>query len=202
MITIPSLVMFILAILSVMLVSVSGFGTGAPSGACQDMRPGPPHGDNQAEGTKPPFDLVAKPLGNKQVKGETSRIVKASLNLILPVFLKTTTAEQKFRGLLVMAEVDGDRGHGYFIPALDSKDLVQSLDCKGLPSSCPEPDTCKGTANAVTHKNNEDKTSVTLIWTPPSKTRGRVVFVATLVGENSSDRSSWWEGVRSNTVKI
>jgi len=45
--------------------------------------------------------IFAKPLGNKQVK----------------VFLKTTTAEQNFRGLLVMAELDGGRGHGYFIPA-------------------------------------------------------------------------------------
>jgi len=79
---------------------------------------------------------------------------------------------------------------------------VKSLDCPGLPSPCPEAATCQGTANAVTHRNNEEKKSVTLIWTPPSQTSGVVVFVATLVGENSSDRSNWWEDVRSNTLKI
>ena len=126
---------------------------------------------------------------------------KRSQFLFISVFLKTKTAEQNFRGFLIMAEVDGGRGHGYFIPAKDSKDLVQSLDCKGLPSPCPEPNTCQGNANAVTHTSNEEKNSVTLIWTPPSQTRGLVVFVATVVGENS-EKSTWWEDVRSDPIEI
>ena len=118
------------------------------------------------------------------------------------VILKSETGVDKFRGFLLMAEVSGARGLGYFIPSLASKSLVQSLDCPALPSSCPEPSACQGTANAVTHSSGEDKLSVSVVWTPPSQTNGTVRFLATIVGENSEETSTWWQGVRSNPVKI
>ena len=101
-----------------------------------------------------------------------------------------------------MADVGGARGLGYFIPTQDSKDLVKSLDCPDLPSTCPEPNACQGTANAVTHSSNKDKQSVAVVWTPPSQINGTVHFLATFVGENRGDNSTWWQGVRSNPVKI
>ena len=101
-----------------------------------------------------------------------------------------------------MADVDGARGLGYFIPSLASKDLVQSLDCPDLPSTCPKPDACQGTANAVTHSSAEQKQSVSVVWTPPSNTNGTVTFLATFVGENTQESSTWWQGVRSKPVKI
>ena len=118
------------------------------------------------------------------------------------VLLRSESGDDKFRGFLLMADVGGARGLGYFIPSLDSRDLVQSLDCPELPSTCPEPSACQGTANAVTHSSREDKQSVGVVWTPPSHINGTVHFLATFVGENSGDNSTWWEGVRSNPVKI
>jgi len=177
-----------LVLLSLLLLpEVRGFQTGAPQSACEAMRPGPPHGDNQAQGTKSPFILVAKKVKrrSKQVR----------------VILKSET-DDKFRGLLLMAEVGGARGLGYFIPSQASKALVKSLDCPDLPSTCPEPSACKGTANAVTHSSSQDKQSVAVVWTPPSKANGTVLFRATFVGENSQDNSTWWQGVTSNPVKI
>lgn len=116
--------------------------------------------------------------------------------------LRSDSGEDRFRGLLLTADVGGARGLGYFIPTLASKALVQSLDCPDLPSSCPEPSACQGTANAVTHSSAEEKQAVTVVWTPPSKTNGTVTFLATFVGENRGDNSTWWQGVRSNPVKI
>ena len=54
------------------------------------------------------------------------------------VLLRSESGDDKFRGFLLMADVGGARGLGYFIPSLDSRDLVQSLDCPDLPSTCPD----------------------------------------------------------------
>ena len=90
------------------------------------------------------------------------------------MFLRTNKESQKFRGFLVMAEADGDRGHGYFVPAKDSLDLVKAVNCASLPASCEEDDSCQGTSNAMTHNSGAEKEAVTLIWTPPSKFSGKV----------------------------
>ena len=59
------------------------------------------------------------------------------------VFLRTATEEHKFRGFLLMAEIAGERGHGYFIPAGDSKDKVQAVNCEELPASCEDESLCQ-----------------------------------------------------------
>ena len=61
-----------LVLLSLVLSEVRGFGTGAPPGACETMRPGPPHGENRAQGTQSPFILLAKKVKrrSKQVRGK------------------------------------------------------------------------------------------------------------------------------------
>ena len=95
-------------------------------------------------------------------------------------------------------QVHGDRGHGYFVPAPESKDLAGRLDCQGLPVTCADPAACQvgeqsnvkfefffswqklvyhqGTANAITHNSSVDKDSITVVWTPPSAMEGEVVF--------------------------
>ena len=90
------------------------------------------------------------------------------------MFLRTATEEQKFRGFFLMAEIDGERGHGYFIPAKDSKDKVKAVNCEALPSSCEDESLCQGNANAMSHSGGEDKDKVTLIWTAPSQFNGEV----------------------------
>ena len=153
-----------------------------------------------------------------------------------------------------MSQVHGDRGHGYFVPAPESKNLAGRLDCQGLPVTCADPAACQvchsfqgmqywwrkdskgwsiksvwqGTANAITHNSSEDKDSITVVWTPPSAMSGEVVFQvniptvfdpfwtfswvliaappkplsqATVVGEKQ-DRSTYWEEIRSNPVRL
>ena len=90
------------------------------------------------------------------------------------VFLRTATEEQKFRGFFLMAEIDGERGHGYFIPAKDSKDKVKAVNCEALPASCEDESLCQGNSNAMSHSSGEDKDRVTLIWTAPSQFQGEV----------------------------
>ena len=54
------------------------------------------------------------------------------------MFLRTTTDQQKFRGFMIMAEIDGERGHGYFYPAKASLKMANPVDCKNLPESCQD----------------------------------------------------------------
>jgi len=101
-----------------------------------------------------------------------------------------------------MAEVDGERGHGYFIPAKDSVKLTKAVNCENMPLSCKDENECQGNANAMSHKSRDDKESVNLIWTAPSEFRGQVTFVSTVVGQHSDDVSKWWENIRSQPVAM
>lgn len=52
---------------------VAGYGSGAPAGSCDTMKPGPPHGENQVaekDRDPAPFNLEAELQDNGQVKGE------------------------------------------------------------------------------------------------------------------------------------
>ena len=100
-----------------------------------------------------------------------------------------------------MAEVDGERGHGYFIPAKDSVKLTKAVNCENMPPSCSDDNACQGNANAMSHKSGEDKETVNLIWTAPSEFRGQVTFVSTVVGQNDGV-SKWWENIRSQPINI
>ena len=76
-----------------------------------------------------------------------------------------------------MAEVDGERGHGYFIPAKDSKKFTKAVNCEKMPPSLCRGDddnACQGFANAMSHNSKEDKDTINLIWTAPSEFRGQV----------------------------
>jgi len=79
-----------------------------------------------------------------------------------------------------------------FEAADDSKNIAKIIDCKDL---------WKGKSNTASHSNNTDKSEVSLIWTPPSDHKGKVTFVATVVGQNSGV-STWWENVKSKSLKI
>ena len=74
---------------------------------------------------------------------------------------------------MIMAEIGGERGHGYFYPTKDSADLSKPVDCTNLPLSC-EDESCQGKANAMSHNSREDKEAITLIWTAPSQFKGEV----------------------------
>jgi len=155
------------------------------------MTPGAPHQPNSltaGEQREPPYILAA----NKDRRS-------GQIN----VFLRTAVDEVIFRGFMIMAEVHGERGHGYFYPALQSKELAGTLDCAKLPATCPDPTraACQGTANAITHNSNADKNNVTVIWTPPSKMAGEVVFRATIVSAQRPD-SIYFEDVLSNPVTL
>ena len=43
----------------------------------------------------------------------------------------------------IIGQVHGDRGHGYFVPAPESKSLAGRLDCEGLPVTCADPAACQ-----------------------------------------------------------
>merc|ERR1739842_138651 len=172
------------------LARVQGYSGGPPSGACESMKPGPPHQPNQvtaSEAASPPYTLAAE-----KAEGRNGQV---------NVFLRTTKAGAPFRGFMIMAEVHGDRGHGYFVPAPESNKVAGRLDWQGLPVTCADPAACQGTANAITHNSSVDKDSITVVWTPPSAMTGEVVFVATVVGEKT-DRSTYWDNIRSNSVKL
>jgi len=154
------------------------------------MRPGPPHEPNSVTGSdkrSPPFEVIASPQENGQVI----------------VFLRSLRDQRAFRGFMLMAEVNGDRGHGYFVPADESAELAATMDCENLPVTCTDEAACQGFANAIAHSSPEDKVAVTSIWTPPSQMSGQVTFVATFVGENDPDLgSTWWENVRSSPIDL
>ena len=78
-----------------------------------------------------------------------------------------------------MAEVNGDRGHGYFVPADESAELSATMDCENLPSTCQDEAACQGFANAIAHNSGDDKESITAIWTPPSQMSGQVQIINT-----------------------
>ena len=90
------------------------------------------------------------------------------------VFLRSLK-DRAFRGFMLMAEVNGDRGHGYFVPADESAELAAAMDCENFPASCEDEAACQGFANAIAHSSPEDKVSVTAIWTPPSQMSGQVI---------------------------
>ena len=95
-----------------------------------------------------------------------------------------------------MAEVDGERGHGYFIPAKDSVKLTKAVNCENMPLSCKDENECQGNANAMSHKSRDDKESVNLIWTAPSEFRGQVSSIHKVVG-NSKITYFYSKGVRN-----
>ena len=104
------------------------------------------------------FQVIASPQENGQVI----------------VFLRSLRDQRAFRGFMLMAEVNGDRGHGYFVPADESAELAATMDCENLPVTCADEAACQGFANAIAHSSPEDKVAVTAIWTPPSQMSGQV----------------------------
>ena len=95
------------------------------------------------------------------------------------VFLRALRDARAFRGFMLMAEVNGDRGHGYFVPADESAELSATMDCENLPSTCQDEAACQGFANAIAHNSGDDKESITAIWTPPSQMSGQVEIINT-----------------------
>jgi len=162
---------------------VNGYSQGPPPSACTTMRPGAPHGENDAKRGFPPFELEAEVQRNDQVK----------------VFLRNNRQERKFKGFMIMAKANGMRGHGYFYPSKESESLAAAFDCENFPQDCVEQE-CQGRANALTHNSNVNKTVINAIWTPPSFMSGEIVFVATVVGENNDEASTWWENIESSPI--
>ena len=80
---------------------------------------------------------------------------------------------------MIMAEIEGERGFGYFYTKKD-KELVKTINCSELPTNCDDETQCQGKANAIGHSNNDDKDSVTVLWTAPSNFNGRVGFIGNL----------------------
>ena len=158
-------------LLSCTLAVVRGYSGGPPASACDSMTPGAPHQPNSltaGEQREPPYILAAnKDRRSGQINGGRSRLNDRVT--FPPVFLRTAVDEVIFRGFMIMAEVGGgwvagsgwpvpafhqvhgERGHGYFYPALQSKELAGTLDCAKLPATCPDPTraACQVTSRGV-----------------------------------------------------
>ena len=55
---------------------------------------------------------------------------------------------RKFKGMLLMAEAHGQRGHGYFVPLKESKDFIKPYNCPNLPD-CEDKAECQGNHSAL-----------------------------------------------------
>ncbi|CAG2171355.1 unnamed protein product [Oppiella nova] len=141
-----------------------------PGGAPSCKTSMPSHDKIKAKTGKSPFTLVA-----------TAPKALANGDKTLTVTI-TGSGGKSFKGFQVTARVPNTSTTiGKFTATADSKLL-----------------TCSSTSNAVTHKDNDEKTSVTLTWTAPKKFKGKVEFRATVVKEYKE----FYTNVRSSQVTI
>ena len=158
---------------------------------CKDLKPGPPHGANQVsqkDDLDPPFLVTA----NKQESG----FVLVNIGVDASRF-----PNRRFKGLFLMAEAHDQKGHGYFVPLKESKELIRPFNCPDLPN-CEDKAECQGTANAVVHLSAEPKSNVTALWFPPSSMAGEITFVATIVERNDDKGSIWFENITSLPIFV
>jgi len=175
---------------------VEGFGSGnLPGAVCEDMVPGrkpSQHGENevsQKDDLDPPFLVTATKLDDKQFI-----IVNVGVD-------QARFPNRGFKGMLLMAEAHGQRGHGYFVPLKESKDFIKPFNCVNLPE-CEDIGECQGTANAMVHKNPQVKTNVSALWFPPSAMTGEITFVVTVVERNDNKGSVWFENLTSLPIFV
>ncbi|TRY68429.1 hypothetical protein TCAL_07482 [Tigriopus californicus] len=91
---------------------------------------------------------------------------------------------------------------GFFIQARNvaknNSEAIGTWDISNL-SGVARTANCSGQPNsAVTHVDNQLKTSVTFTWQSPRKYTGRVVFEATVV----QDFHNYWTGIRSSELPL
>ncbi|KAM8930630.1 putative ferric-chelate reductase 1 [Pelodytes ibericus] len=143
-------------------VAVLGYPSGAISDACSTMLP--------IHGSSVPMNSVAP---------YTITVSKTSFNPldIITVTLQANSSASGFKGFLIQARsVGGNRIVGSF--------TVESQPAQTL--------SCNGPNSAVSHINNNVKTSIAVQWTAPTGA-GPVVFRATVL----SSYSIFWYGVES-----
>lgn len=160
------------AILSLSLPNLSNARSGgAPLEACETMIPG-------HQGTSP--KLISSALHQVSIaKGLEPGSFVVTLH---------SDANVPFKGFFIQARNVANNG-SKAIGTWDISNLsgvARTANCSGLPNS------------AVTHVDNQLKTSVTFTWQSPKKFTGRVVFEATVV----QDFHNYWTGIRSSELPL
>ncbi|XP_069825146.1 putative defense protein 3 isoform X2 [Dendropsophus ebraccatus] len=156
------------------LVTVYGFQSGKVTSACDEMRPGHMKTKNRKIDPQPspaPYIII---VSNRTVFPED----------IITVTITSTSGNETFKGFFLQARpVKKDEFSGTF--SLSDPNNTQLLQCGSQPNT------------AVSHTNNELKTSIEAYWTAPNKT-GCVQFVATVVKEYRI----FWTGIKSDVITI
>ncbi|KAM5148172.1 putative ferric-chelate reductase 1 [Mantella aurantiaca] len=148
------------------LVAVFGYPSGQISASCDTMLP--VHGKNGPQLTLAPYVITTS--STKFMPGDT-----------ITVTLNTNTTSSGFKGFLLEARSVGGNG---ITGTFSTKDAnAQTLTCSA------------GANTAVSHTNNNLKSTVTAVWTAPQEA-GPVRFTATIL----SDYATFWTGVKSDII--
>ncbi|XP_012262985.2 putative defense protein 1 [Athalia rosae] len=161
--------MFRLFILVAGVVAVANaFGTGAPATVCGNLTPKHPA---EPQTGPSPYSISIN-------KGAIKRGDEVK------VTLEGITAQDKFKGFLVKAEL-GDKTVGRF--EVDPTDPeVQTINCPN------------GQKNAATHRNPDEKSKISINWIAPEDLEGVVVFKATFV----KDGLTFWVAQTSSALTV
>ena len=141
-----------------------------PGGAPSCKVDTPSHQKTKALTRKSPFTIVAT---TPRALPNGDKVVTVTI---------TGGRGKTFRGFHVTARAPNSSATiGKFTAAEDAKILQ-----------------CNPSSNAITHKDNKDKSSVSFTWTAPKKFKGKVEFKATVVKEFKE----FYTNVRSSQVTI
>lgn len=136
-------------ILSVGVGVIEGYGTGAPPGACTDLKPG--HGTEQT---------VASPYKVEILNGATSYVPGGAA---IQVKLSGT---KEFQGMLLQARKAGSTTPLGTFTAPDAATNTKLTQCSSA-------------SDSVTHSSQAGKNDLTFYWNPPSSATGEIHFLAT-----------------------
>ncbi|XP_054161972.1 putative defense protein 2 [Oppia nitens] len=141
-----------------------------PEGAPSCKLNVPSHEKTKAKSGKAPYNIVVT-TPKTQTNGEKTVTVTIS-----------GIGSKTFKGFHMTARVPNSSATiGKFTPS-DNAKILQ----------------CNPSSNAITHKDNEDKESISFSWSAPKKYKGKVEFRATIVKEYKE----FYTNVKSSQVVI
>lgn len=179
------------------------FPDGAPTIACQSMKPGTRKGGvTGEEGHTASAQNILPTYGNSrfppyyiQVHAE-ALTYKPDASYEVSIVANQTLGANMFKGVLMMAyevtcssenriEVRDYPIGSFVIPSTSSTPVLKTLGCNNMPSS------------AVTHNSPQYKINETVIWRAPDSSKGNLVFRATVVQQ----RTTFWMDVFSPILR-
>ncbi|XP_052089515.1 defense protein l(2)34Fc-like [Mytilus californianus] len=145
---------------------VHAYPTGAPTLACQTRTP--QHNGTATQNRAKPYTVTAN-----------STYYTATENVL--VTIKGTNGAN-FKGFLIQMRTDNQQIVGTFTVITTAES--QLLQCNNVNGA------------AITHTNNNDKTELLAIWTPPAQPVGNVKIEATVV----QDFQTFWTNIVSTSI--